>query len=368
VTPPAAAAPRAPSDRVKPGDANPLLRLLIVDDSAVARAVLSRMIAAEGEFEIAALAATADEALEVLKSHRVDIILLDLEMPGTNGLDALPLILEAGDGARVLIVSSNCEDGAEAAVKALALGAADTLPKPGSGNFMGSFSKVLCERLLRIGRATKREGARAEEMAARAQLRAMPGQVPECIGIGASTGGLLALNEFFGALPGSVQVPILITQHLPPVFMPFFARQIASAAGRPATVAEHGQQLRPGHILVAPGDSHLRLRRHGAHVVVDLSAVPSGSAGSVDAMISALAECYGADAFAIILSGMGRDGLSGCTSLINQGGAAFVQDEHSSAVWGMPGAVARAGLASAILTPGRIADCVAASIVGKPWK
>jgi len=365
----AAGVPKASPDRRLP-EAGPALRLLIVDDSAVARAVLSRMIAADAHFEIVAQAATAHDALKALEAHRVDIILLDLEMPGTSGLDALPQILEAGEGARVLIVSSNCEDGAEAAVKALALGAADTLPKPGSGNFMGSFAKVLTERLMKVGRAAKDGTERAEEMAARAHLRPIPVGVPRCIGLGASTGGLHALNEFFGTLPQAIQVPILITQHLPPEFMPFFARQIASAAGRPATIAVHGQCVMPGDILVAPGDAHLGLRRKGEQVIVDLVTKPSGSGciPSVDVMIAAMADCYGAEGFAVLLSGMGRDGLAGSTALVEQGGAVFAQDEHGSAVWGMPGAVARAGLASAILTPSQIAACLAAGIAGKPWK
>ena len=208
---------------------------MIVDDSPIARAVLSRMLSAHRDFEIVALAANAGEALDALKSIRVDIVLLDVEMPGTSGLQALPEILRRGHGARVLIVSSICEDGAEATVKALALGAADTLPKPGTGTFAGRFSEVLAERLRRIGRVDRCgsaacAGSDSEQVLV--TLRAMPDSALSCLALGASTGGLYALGEFLKALPGRIDAPILVTQHLPVVFMPFFARQIAAASGR----------------------------------------------------------------------------------------------------------------------------------------
>ena len=347
---------------------------MIVDDSAVARAVLSRMICSYDEFEVVALAANAAEALEGLATHKVDIILLDVEMPGTTGIQALPQILEAGDGAQVLIVSSNCEDGAEAAVTALALGAADTLPKPGTGNFMGRFAEVLAERLRRIGRAKRehdQEGAAGGvEAAMTVPLRPMPEQVPECIALGASTGGLHALNDFFAALPASVQTPILITQHLPPVFMPYFARQIEAASGRPTRVALQGQRLKNGEVLIAPGDAHLGLRRRGSQMAVELITTPAscGCMPAVDTMLSALADCYGPNGLAVVFSGMGRDGLVGSAALAERGGGILVQNKHTCAVWGMPGVVAMAGFASAILSPDQIARCVAASVEGAPWK
>ena len=138
--------------------AEPPIRLMIVDDSTVARAVLSRMVASNPDFEVVALAGNSNEALDALRSVKVDIVLLDVEMPGTSGLEALPAIIKAGRGARVLIVSSMAEDGAEVTVRALAEGAADTLPKPGTGYFAGRFSEVLADRLRRIGRFAGRTG------------------------------------------------------------------------------------------------------------------------------------------------------------------------------------------------------------------
>ena len=162
---------------------------MIVDDSPIARAVLSRMLSAHRDFEIVALAGNAGEALDALKSIRVDIVLLDVEMPGTSGLQALPEILRRGHGARVLIVSSICEDGAEATVKALALGAADTLPKPGTGTFAGRFSEVLAERLRRIGRVDRCGSAPCagnESEQVLVTLRAMPDSALSCLALGAS--------------------------------------------------------------------------------------------------------------------------------------------------------------------------------------
>ncbi|MGZ8998406.1 MAG: response regulator, partial [Allosphingosinicella sp.] len=212
---------------------------MIVDDSSVARAVLSRMLSGRKEFEIVALAGNAGEAIDALKSVKVDIVLLDVEMPGTSGIEALPEILRLGGGARVLIVSSLAEDGAEAAVRALALGAADTLPKPGTGIFAGRFSDVLAERLLRIGHVVAAVAER-EDSGKPVRLRASPDGRIGCLALGASTGGLHATTEFLRALPAMVGAPLLITQHLPAIFMPYFARQLESASGRLTRVAVDG--------------------------------------------------------------------------------------------------------------------------------
>lgn len=345
---------------------------MIVDDSAIARAVLSRMLSAYDEFEVVALASNAGEALDAMKSVSVDIVLLDVEMPGTSGLDALPEILRAGKGARVLIVSSLAEDGAEAAVQALALGAADTLPKPGVGNFAGRFAEILADRLRRIGRVARHgaEAGRTSSEAPALTLRAMPDARLACLALAASTGGIHALGEFLKALPARIGAPILVTQHLPAIFMPFFARQIESASGRAAAVAEDGMTLRPERILVAPGDAHLGLVRAGKDINVALSNAPSatGCLPSADPMLRAVGEIYGASGLGIVFSGMGRDGLAGSRALVERDGAVLVQDRVSSAVWGMPRAVAEAGLASAMLAPAELARRVAARIGTAPWR
>ncbi|HEX8526537.1 chemotaxis-specific protein-glutamate methyltransferase CheB [Allosphingosinicella sp.] len=342
---------------------DPPIRLMIVDDSHVARAVLSRMIASQNGFEVVALAGNAAEALAALRSVKVDIVLLDLEMPGASGLEALPDILRAGAGARVLVVSSLCERGAQATVRALALGAADTLPKPGTSAFAGRFAQVLGETLRRIGRVAPR---REEPVPAdaRVRLRAMPGGRLECLAIGASTGGFHAINDLLRALPARIGAPILVTQHLPTLFMPFFARQLEAACGRTAAVAEDGEKLRADHIHVAPGDAHIRLDRVGASTSIQLCRIPaaSGCLPSADPMFASVGETYGSGAVGVVLSGMGRDGFAGSRRLVECGGAMLTQDKASAAIWGMPRAIAEAGLASAVLAPPDLAARIAARL------
>ena len=328
---------------------------MIVDDSAVARSVLSRMLAPFADFEVVAQAASAEEAVGLLGRHKVDVVLLDLDMPGSSGLDALPEILDKGDGARVLVVSSSTESGSEAAVKALALGAADTLAKPGTQQAAGGFSTALAERLRRLvpPRDAPAEKPTPAPFVAVCQTPAKVG----CLAIGASTGGLHAIAQFLQALPARIGAPILITQHLPSLFLPLFSRQIENACGRRARVAQEGMIVRGDEVLLAPGDRHLGLERHGSRVKVRLSAeaAESGCTPSVDVMLDGVARAYGKAGVAVVLSGMGRDGLVGGRRLAEAGGRVLVQDRESSAVWGMPGVLASAGLACRIDTPAALA-------------
>lgn len=357
------------------GSAEPPIRLMIVDDSTVARAVLSRMVTSEPDFEVVAMAGNAGEALDALKTVNVDIVLLDVEMPGASGLDALPEIVRKGAGARVLIVSSMAEDGAEVTVRALALGAADTLPKPGAGSsFGGRFSQILADRLRRIGRAGRAGRDRvsvsaSEDSRPPIHLRDMSDRPFGCIALGASTGGLHALIAFLTALPPKVGVPILVTQHLPTIFMPYFARQLEAAAGRTVRVAQDGEVLEDDVVLVAPGDAHLLVERRGAEVRVrlDRRRAPSGCCPSVDPMLTAVAEIYGDAGAGVMLSGMGRDGVIGAQKLVEAGGTMLAQDEFSAAIWGMPRCVAEAGLASAVLPPPELARRVALRVEGRAW-
>lgn len=342
------------------------IRVMIVDDSAVARAVLSRMVTNDGGFEVVVEAAGAQGALDALRSTLVDIVLLDVEMPGTSGLAALPDILREGRGARVLIVSSLAEDGAASTLEALRLGAADTLPKPGSGRMNGTFSTQLLAKLRLIGHAKSGGSfpiaASAAPPAPGIGLLAMPASKLKCLAVGASTGGIHALASLFGALPPRIGVPILITQHLPHVFMPTFARQLERVSTRKCVVAKPGTQLEPDLVVIAPGDAHLGLRQANIGAVVELSeeSAPSGCLPSLDPMFEAVARIYGPGGLGVVLTGMGRDGECGAASLAALGGAVIVQDEQSSAVWGMPRAIAQAGLASEVLDPAGLARCIAA--------
>jgi two-component system chemotaxis response regulator CheB len=359
------------SERAGPGrQTRRPIKLMIVDDSMVARAVLSRMIDADGNFEIAAIAGTAEDAIEALGQVMVDIVLLDLEMPGAGGLKSIPGILEAAKGAKVLIVSSLAEDGAEETVAALALGAHDTLPKPGTGRFNGRFSEVLLSKLRELGYADRSSITPKPASVSQRPMQVQSDEPLRLLAIGASTGGIHALGAFFEALPKRIGVPILVTQHLPPAFMTVFARQLSVAAGREAVVAEDGTRLLPDRIVVAPGEAHLLVDEVNGRLVARLlkAKVSSGCLPSVDPMLASAGAVLGAGALGVVLTGMGRDGAEGARRLVEAGGSVMAQDEASSAIWGMPRAVAEAGLACAILPPDKLARRVAHRIEDAPCK
>jgi two-component system chemotaxis response regulator CheB len=344
------------------------IRLMIVDDSVVARSVLSRMVESDDSFELAAVAGTAEDAIDALQTVRVDTILLDLEMPGAGGLRSIPRILDNASGAHIMIVSSMAEEGAEETVAALALGAADALPKPGTGRFNGRFSEVLIARLKALGYADyKRPATTAPAQPVLiAPLRAMSNEPIDLLAIGASTGGIHALNSFFEHLPRRIGVPILVTQHLPPPFMPVFARQLGIASKREALVAEEGMALLPDRVVIAPGDAHLLVVDGpvGPVVHLDRSVSSSGCMPSLDPMFDSVAAVYGSNAAVVILTGMGRDGTQGAARIISAGGSVLTQDEASCAVWGMPRAVLEAGLACAVMPPEKLARRVASRLGG----
>lgn len=337
------------------------IRLMIVDDSTVARAVLSRMVESDPAFEILAVAGTAEDAIEALNQVRVDIIILDLEMPGAGGLKSIPRIIAAAAGAKIMIVSSLAEEGAEQTVAALALGAADTMPKPGTGRFNGKFSEILLGKLKALGYAALPPPVPLPAKASVQPLRAMPSDPMDVLAIGASTGGIHALGVLFHSLPKRIGVPILVTQHLPAPFMPVFARQLGAVAHRECLVAADGMALLPDRILLAPGDAHLTLEPDDDQAIVKLTSgrSSSGCMPSVDPMLSSVAAIYGRGAVGVVLTGMGRDGVEGAMRLVATGGSVIAQDEASCAVWGMPKAVLDAGLACAVLPPDKIARRIA---------
>ena len=346
--------------------------VLIVDDSVVARAVMSRMIDASDRFCVAGTVANVKAALDFLTRTTVDFILLDIEMPGIDGLTALPDLIAAGQGAKVLIVSSSAADGGAVTVQALALGAAETLVKPGTSSALsGRFGVALIDKLERLS-----EPARAPQpvLVRPEPARAVSPGVPvaaaprgasdeyDVVAIGASTGGIHALSQLLRALPPGFRLPIVITQHLPASFMPYFAAQLAVLAGRPCDVATDSMRIRAGRIVVAPGDAHLKcvkLTDGGAALRLVTDPSDTGCMPSVDSMLASMGAVFGPRMLAIVLSGMGRDGATGARRVHDAGGCVIVQDQASSVVWGMPGAVAASGIADAVMTPDAIGRLVA---------
>ncbi len=351
-----------PNTSIKPriggaGRARPV-RVMIVDDSLIVRTVLSRVIEPEPDIEIVAKSGSAELAIAQLARTPADVVLLDLEMPGMGGLEALPRILAATSATQVLVVSSLTEAGAEHTLAALAMGAADTMLKPRAGEFDDDYRRALIGKIRALGssepQAAVREPSPTPPPVAQARR---PGRAA-LIAIGASTGGIHALSIFLRSLPRSVTVPILVTQHLPPSFTAAFARQLQIASGRDTIVARDGMVIESGRIYVASGDGHMIVEKgpRGLRIGSDHGKQASGCTPSVDPLFASLARASGPETLAIVLSGMGRDGSIGAVDLAAAGGTIMVQDRASSAVWGMPGTVAEAGLASAVLPPEQLAQ------------
>lgn len=357
----------------------PCVSVLIVDDSLTVRTALKRMVESDPMLIVTGTASSAETALAQIRQSAPDVVLLDLEMPGMGGLKALPAILELAPQSAVLVVSALTEEGAQATLAALAMGAADTMLKPRPGEFTEDYRSALVTRIRALGRGEPALAGEAVHLplqpakalpASPPPMAAVPLGRPDIIAIGASTGGIHALGQLLGQWPASFAVPILITQHLPASFMTVFARQIETMCNRPARLADNGLVITPGSITLASGEGHLTLRQAGDQIVTEICTrpQPSGCRPSVDPMLGSVAAIYGSRALAIILSGMGSDGLAGARQLVASGGAVIAQDAASSAVWGMPGVVTRAGLARLVAPPQALGQAVLASLSSTPRK
>lgn len=336
------------------------IRVLVVDDSVVVRTVIERILNGDHRFSVEHKTNSAEQAIGYLADHDVDLVLLDIELPGQSGLAALPAILRARAGVKVAILSGNCEEGSAAAIEALALGASDIVSKPDSGSFGDHFSNALIERLSRLFADPRLVRPVARPAAPVASGRAV--EPLACLGIGASTGGIHALGQLFEGLKAPLGVPVLLTQHLPLSFTPYFVQQLARMTSLRVKVAEQGDLLVADTLYVAPGDANLIVRR-GLQGRVNIQLTTERTAGGnlpgVDPMFASMAAAFGAGAAGIVLTGMGRDGTTGARDIVAAGGWIVAQDEASSVVWGMPGSVASAGMTCAILEPRAIMDFVA---------
>ena len=355
----------------QPSAAPSPIRVMIVDDSLTVRSVLSKIITPEPGMVVVGKTGSAENALADLAKSPADVVLLDLEMPGMGGLDALPRILAANPDTQVLVVSSLTVAGAEHTLAALSMGAADTMLKPRSGEFDESYRAALLQRIRALGRRSRIGADEAYPEREPPLLARNNAHVPlEIVGIGASTGGIHALCVLLRHLPRQVAAPILITQHLPASFMPVFARQLELASGRAAVVVDERTPIESGRIHIAPGHGHLIVRRQAGQLTAATAAfkVASGCMPSVDPMFESMGDVAGGGALGVVLSGMGRDGATGAERLVRAGGNIIAQDEASCSVWGMPRAIAEAHLASAILPPDKIALKIAVHAGDAAWK
>ena len=295
-----------------------------------------------------------------MQRQPVDVLVLDIETPVMDGLTALPLLMRAAPRLRVLMASTLTTRGAEVTLQALRLGAADYVAKPSAvaGQNAELFRRELLDKVRAFApRRPHPANARSANHATPAMPRPAPVASPRLLAIGNSTGGPQALLALFAALGRAVPVPVVLTQHMPAAFTPILAQHITRTGGPPCAEAIHGELLLPGRIYLAPGDRHLLVERDAAGARALLSTAPAVNfcRPSVDPMLESAAAAFGGRVLVVMLTGMGSDGLAGTRRVIEAGGATIAQDEASSVVWGMPGAIVQAGLCHAVLPLGAIA-------------
>jgi two-component system chemotaxis response regulator CheB len=343
------------------------VRVMVVDDSHVIRGLLSRTLDSDPGVKVVATAANGKAAVDEIAKHEVDVVVLDIEMPVMDGMAALPLLIAARPGVQVIMASTLTLKGASISLKALSRGAVDYVPKPtstGEINSAEGFKRELVSKVKSWGKAGRRKrpsgiatpaaGSQLKRLYAAGpiKLRDMPTLFrPDCIAIGSSTGGPQALFKVFQMLGKVTNLPIFVTQHMPATFTTILAEHLAQAGGMPAAEAKDGEQVAPGRVYVAPGDFHMTVHVEGARKVLRLDKNPPENfcRPAVDPMLRSLAKVYGGKVLTLILTGMGQDGMKGGKEIINAGGVVVAQDEGTSVVWGMPGAVTGAGLCSAVL-------------------
>jgi two-component system chemotaxis response regulator CheB len=352
------------------------IRVLIVDDAATMRRVIAEALSADPGLEIAGTAANGLLALERVAVLEPDVVILDLEMPVLDGLQTLAELRRTHPRLPVIIFSSLSARGARATLDALALGANDYVLKAGGGNLEASLRhareqlipriQALCARAEARARAIARGGAEAPSPSpasrAPARLRREGSRARvEVVAIGTSTGGPIALAEILPALPDDFPVPIVVVQHMPPQFTAHLAERLSERGPLRVREGFPGAELVPGDAWIAPGDHHMVVRRTGAEVRLALHSGPPQNScrPAADELFRSVADAYGPGALAVVLTGMGQDGLRGSARVREAGGTVIAQDAESSTVWGMPGSVVRAGLAEAVLPLSGIAAEIA---------
>jgi len=391
---------------------------MLVDDSAVIRGLMTRWLREDGAFEIVASVGDGAQAVRQIQRVLPEVVVLDIEMPHMDGLTALPQLLRAVPGLKVIMASTLTERNAEISLRAMAAGAADYLPKPSSTRDAGTvidYQRELISKLRVLAEAARRGAdartarapagstaapspsptarpapgsapaaahsaasspASSSPAAARAvaPARPRPGPygaapirlrqhrvvAPKVMVVGSSTGGPQALFALFQNLKDALKVPVLVTQHMPPTFTRILAEHLARVSGMSAAEAVDGEPLEKGRILVAPGDWHLTVAAGANGPVAKLNQKPPENfcRPSVDPLFRSVAEVFGPNVLAVVLTGMGQDGLLGARQLVERGGTLLAQDEASSVVWGMPGAVATDGLCTAVLPLPQLPDAV----------
>lgn len=329
------------------------IRVLVVDDSIVVRRVVTEVLEAQEDIEVVGSASNGRVALTKTTQLKPDLVILDIEMPEMDGLTALTHLRQNHPHTPVIMFSSLTELGAKATLEALSRGASDFFAKPGGGGGLEAARRVIQSELVPAIRALcpRKTIERAPVAASPKSLAPAAAARIDVIAIGASTGGPNALAEIFAALPAGLPAPILIVQHMPPMFTQMLAERLAKNSKIPTAEAHSGVPLELGKAWIAPGDHHLAVAREGTRVVlkVNQDAPENACRPAVDPLLRSVASLYGRHCLAMVLTGMGQDGLRGCEAIRAAGGQVLAQDEATSIVWGMPGFVVRAGLADKVL-------------------
>ena len=325
---------------------------MIVDDSAVIRAVIARTLQENSDIEIVGTAFNGDVAVRNIKVFQPDIVLLDIEMPVMDGITALPLLLKEKPDTRIIICSTLSARGADISIKALALGATECLLKPGGDSISSAedFKKTLVDLIRSLGSSVRGAISSVPEKKAFSLNPAKQILPPQILAIGSSTGGPRALMEVLKNIAG-LPIPIVITQHMPKTFTAILAQHIEQTCKIPCFEGAEGMPLKKGCAYVAPGGYHMILKKSGADTVIHVDEGPLENfcRPSVNPMLRSLLTIYGSRILTVILTGMGSDGSQACQELVAQGGQVIAQDKSTSVVWGMPAAIANAGICSAVL-------------------
>ncbi|WP_085900877.1 protein-glutamate methylesterase/protein-glutamine glutaminase [Kiloniella majae] len=367
----------------KGGKSDNAYRIMVVDDSAVIRGLLTRILEGDPQVSVVESVSNGEIAVKRLESQKIDVVVLDIEMPVMDGLTALPKLLQVKPDVQVIMASTLTRKNAEISLKAMRLGAADYIPKPTSSGELTKASDFKHELVAKVkalgqvarasqkaplpsaaktqqGAATTPSAQRSKEASVAAPSSLYPSKTitlrkdaitkPDILAIGSSTGGPQALFDVLGNL-GTITQPVVITQHMPATFTALLAEHIARVSSMPSKEGEEGEILKGGHIYLAPGGYHMVFEKQGVNTVIRLNQEPPENfcRPAVDPMLRSLSKIYGSRLLVLILTGMGSDGLRGSEVVTAAGGSVIAQDEQTSVVWGMPGAVATAGLCSAVL-------------------
>lgn len=336
----------------------PPIRVLIVDDSVVVRRFVEDVLSEDPQIEVVGTAKDGRVALAKLTQLSPDLVTLDLEMPEMNGLETLKALRQTHPKLPVIVFSVSTRRGALATLDALAMGATDYATKPANVASSAEGADHIRETLIPKIKALCLSPKVSMGHAKAKTVMPRPGSHVEVVVVGSSTGGPNALMAVVSKLPGDLQVPVLIVQHMPPLFTTYLAERLAQHCALPLVEATAGLTLQPGHVYMAPGDYHIVVVRTGDAVTIQTHQGPPENScrPAADVLFRSAVDVFGSGTLAVVLTGMGQDGLRGCRLVRAVGGQVIVQDEETSVVWGMPGMIAQAGLANWVLPLPEIAS------------